>query len=115
MKKLILATNNRHKVAEITEVPVEEAEKGKLVVEVEDTLVGTLRRIPLDMVVLCTGLEAHESLPDIAGLCSVSIGKDGFVIEKHPKLGPVATATDGVTKEGVSTIDYEIAFLQMRQ
>jgi heterodisulfide reductase subunit A len=86
----------RGKVAEITEVPVEEAEKGKLVVEVEDTLVGTVRRIPLDMVVLCTGLEAHDSLPDIAGLCSVSIGKDGFIIEKHPKLGPVATATDGV-------------------
>jgi heterodisulfide reductase subunit A len=86
----------RGKVAEITEVPIEEAEKGKLVVEVEDTLVGTVRRIPLDMVVLSTGLEAHESLPDIAGLCSVSIGKDGFVIEKHPKLGPVATATDGV-------------------
>ena len=86
----------RGKVAEITEVPIEEAEKGKLVVEVEDTLVGTLRRIPLDMVVLCTGHEAHESLPDVAGLCSVSIGKDGFVIEKHPKLGPVATATDGV-------------------
>ncbi|MCK4549149.1 MAG: CoB--CoM heterodisulfide reductase iron-sulfur subunit A family protein, partial [Candidatus Krumholzibacteria bacterium] len=86
----------RGKVAEVTEVPIEEAEKGKLVVEVEDTLVGMVRRIPLDMVVLCTGLEAHESLPDVAGLCSVSIGKDGFVIEKHPKLGPVATATDGV-------------------
>ena len=86
----------RGKVAEVTEVPVEEAEKGKLVVEVEDTLVGTVRRIPLDMVVLSTGLEAHESLSDVAGLCSVSLGKDGFVIEKHPKLGPVSTATDGV-------------------
>jgi heterodisulfide reductase subunit A len=86
----------RGKVAEITEVPDTEAEKGKLVVEVEDTLVGTVRRIPLDLVVLCTGLEAHESLPAIAGLCSVSVGKDGFIIEKHPKLGPVSTATDGV-------------------
>ncbi|MCX5753827.1 MAG: CoB--CoM heterodisulfide reductase iron-sulfur subunit A family protein, partial [Candidatus Krumholzibacteria bacterium] len=26
----------------------------------------------------------------------VSIGKDCFLIEKHPKLGPVSTATDGV-------------------
>jgi heterodisulfide reductase subunit A len=29
-------------------------------------------------------------------MCSVSVGKDGFLIEKHPKLGPVSTATDGV-------------------
>ena len=86
----------RGKVAEISEVPFEEAEKGKLVVEVEDTLVGTVRRIPVDMAVLCTALEAHESLSEVAGLCSVSLGRDGFVIEKHPKLGPVATATDGV-------------------
>jgi heterodisulfide reductase subunit A len=86
----------RGKVAEVTEVPIEASEKGKLVIEVEDTLVGTVRRIPVDMVVLCTALEAHETLPEIAGLCNVSVGRDGFVIEKHPKLGPVSTATDGV-------------------
>jgi heterodisulfide reductase subunit A len=48
------------------------------------------------MAVLCTGLEAPKGLAAVAKMCSVSIGKDGFLIEKHPKLGPVSTATDGV-------------------
>jgi len=86
----------RGKVGEITDLPIHEGEQGKLVVRVEDTLVGVVRRIPVDMVVLCTGLEAPEGLAAVAKMCSVSIGKDGFLIEKHPKLGPVSTATDGV-------------------
>ena len=86
----------RGKVGEITDLPIHEGEKGKLVVRVEDTLVGVVRRIPVDMVILCTGLEAPRGLPELAKKCSVSVGKDGFIIEKHPKLGPVSTATDGV-------------------
>jgi heterodisulfide reductase subunit A len=86
----------RGKVGEITDLPIHEGEKDKLVVRVEDTLVGVVRRIPVDMVILCTGLEAPAGLPELAKKCSVSVGKDGFIIEKHPKLGPVSTATDGV-------------------
>lgn len=86
----------RGKVGEISNVPTNRSETGKLVVRVEDTLVGAVRRVPVDMVVLCTGLEQPAGLPELANLCNVSVGKDGFIIEKHPKLGPVATATDGV-------------------
>jgi heterodisulfide reductase subunit A len=86
----------RGKVGEISHLPVEIGEEGKLVVRVEDTLVGTVRRIPVDMVVLCTALEAPEGLRELATMCNVSVGRDGFIIEKHPKLGPVSTATDGV-------------------
>jgi len=86
----------RGKVGEVTDLPIHEGEQGKLVVRVEDTLLGVVRRIPVDMVILCTGLEAPEGLGAVAKMCSVSIGKDGFLIEKHPKLGPVSTATDGV-------------------
>jgi len=86
----------RGKVGEITDLPIHEGEAGKLVVRVEDTLVGVVRRIPVDMVILCTGLESPQGLPELAKMCSVSVGKDGFLIEKHPKLGPVSTATDGV-------------------
>ncbi|MBN1163302.1 MAG: CoB--CoM heterodisulfide reductase iron-sulfur subunit A family protein, partial [Candidatus Krumholzibacteriota bacterium] len=86
----------RGKVAEISNVPVADPEEGKLIISVEDTLVGAVRRVPVDMVVLSTGLEAPDSLATVAGLCNVSVGKDGFIIEKHPKLGPVSTATDGV-------------------
>jgi heterodisulfide reductase subunit A len=86
----------RGKVGEISQLPVGIGEEGKLVVRVEDTLVGIVRRIPLDMVVLCTALEAPAGLKTLASMCNVSVGKDGFIIEKHPKLGPVSTATDGV-------------------
>jgi heterodisulfide reductase subunit A len=86
----------RGKVGEITHLPVEAGEEGKLVVRVEDTLVGIVRRIPLDMVVLCTALEPPEGLKALTSMCNVSVGKEGFIIEKHPKLGPVSTATDGV-------------------
>jgi heterodisulfide reductase subunit A len=86
----------RGKVGEITDMPIHEGEEGRLIVRVEDTLLGVVRRIPVDMAVLCTGLEAPKGLAAVAKMCSVSIGKDGFLIEKHPKLGPVSTATDGV-------------------
>jgi len=86
----------RGKVGEITDLAIHPGEEGKLIVRVEDTLIGVVRRIPVDMVILCTGLEAPEGLDELAKKCNVSIGKDGFIIERHPKLGPVATATDGV-------------------
>ncbi len=86
----------RGKVGEITNVPIDAGEEGKLIIRVEDTLVGAVRRVPVDMVVLCTALEAPRGLNNIANMCNVSTGKDGFLIERHPKLGPVATTTDGV-------------------
>jgi len=98
----------RGKVGEITDVPVRPGEENKLIVRVEDTLVGVVRRIPLDMVVLCTALESPDGLSTVAKMCNVSIGKDGFIIEKHPKLGPVSTATDGVFIAGVAQSPKDI-------
>lgn len=98
----------RGKVGEITGVPVRDSEKGKLVIRVEDTLVGVVRRIPVDMVVLCTALESPDGLPNVAKMCNVSVGRDGFIIEKHPKLGPVSTATDGVFIAGVAQSPKDI-------
>ena len=40
----------RGKVAEVTDAAREPAEEGKLIVQVEDTLMGKQRRIPVDMV-----------------------------------------------------------------
>ena len=98
----------RGKVGEVSHLPVSAGEEGKLVVRVEDTLLGTVRRIPVDMVILCTALEAPAGLKDIATMCNVSAGKDGFIIEKHPKLGPVSTATDGVFIAGACQAPKDI-------
>jgi heterodisulfide reductase subunit A len=86
----------RGKAGEVTNIAENESEKGCLVVLVEDTLVRRKRRIPVDMVVLSTALEARADAGDVARVFSISRSKDGFFLEKHPKLDPIATTTDGV-------------------
>ena len=45
----------RGKVAEVTDAARLPGEEGKLIVQVEDTLLGKQRRIPVDMVILSAG------------------------------------------------------------
>jgi heterodisulfide reductase subunit A len=86
----------RGRAAEVTDVAEKPEEKGKLIVLCEDTLIGRPRRIPIDMVVLANGLEPRSDASQTAKLFSLSRSADGFFLEKHPKLDPVATMTDGI-------------------
>jgi heterodisulfide reductase subunit A len=86
----------RGRAAEVTNLAERPEEKGKLIVVCEDTLIGVQRRIPVDMVVLSTGLEPRSDAEEVARTFSISRSADGFFLEKHPKLDPVATTTDGV-------------------
>jgi len=86
----------RGKVGEVTDQAVSDEEKGKLVVVAEDTLLGVLTRVPVDMVILCVALEPPPDAEAVARLFNISRSADGFFLEKHPKLDPVATTTDGV-------------------
>jgi heterodisulfide reductase subunit A len=93
----------RGRVAEVTDVlrmPDEAAEDGRLIVQVEDTLAGAQRRIPVDMVILSVGLEPTHDAHDVARLFGITCSSDGWVIERHPKLDPVATMTEGVFAAG---------------
>jgi heterodisulfide reductase subunit A len=89
----------RGKVGEVTDIAVTPEEQGKLVVVAEDTLVGSRLRVPVDMVVLSPGLSAHKD-SNIAQILKCAVDKNGFFIEKHPKLAPIDTATDGVFLAG---------------
>jgi heterodisulfide reductase subunit A2 len=81
--------------------PGEVSEKdGKLLVHTEDTLANLQRQIPVDMVILSTGLEPKADTEAVGRIFSVSRSQDGFFLEKHPKLDPVATMTDGVFVAG---------------
>ena len=82
--------------AEITDIAETPEEKGKLIVQFEDTLAGLQRRLPLDMVILSCALEPQPDAEAIARLLNISQSGDGFFMEKHPKLDPVATMTDGI-------------------
>jgi heterodisulfide reductase subunit A2 len=86
----------RGKVAEITDAARNPGEDGKLIVQVEDTLVGKQRRIPVDMVILSAGLEPRAGAKEVAKTFGISCSADGWFIERHPKLDPVATMTEGV-------------------
>jgi heterodisulfide reductase subunit A len=90
----------RGKAGEVTDLAESPSEEGKLVVIVEDTLVRRKRRLPVDMVVLSCALEPRADAESVARLFSLSRKADGFFLEKHPKLDPVATTTDGVFVAG---------------
>ncbi|NWF64795.1 MAG: CoB--CoM heterodisulfide reductase iron-sulfur subunit A family protein [Chloroflexi bacterium] len=86
----------RGKVAEVTDAARYENEKGKLIIQVEDTLIGKQRRIPVDMVILSIGLQPRRDAKEVGKLFGISCSTDGWFTEKHPKLDPVATMTEGI-------------------
>ena len=86
----------RGKVAEVTDAARLPGEDGKLIIQVEDTLAGVQRRIPVDMVILSSGLQPRYDAKQTAQLFGLSCSSDGWLIEKHPKLDPVATMTEGI-------------------
>jgi heterodisulfide reductase subunit A len=90
----------RGRVAEVTDWAMDKNEEGRLVVRVEDTLAGFVRRIPVDMLVLATGLEPGKDAQDIRRMVNMSCSTEGFFLERHPKLAPVNTPTDGVFLAG---------------
>ena len=91
----------RGKGAEVVPARPEYRVEGNLMVSCEDTLIGRFREIPVDMVILCTALEANRDASDLARKLNISTGADGWFIEAHPKLAPVSTTTEGVYLAGV--------------
>ncbi len=90
----------RGRPAEITNVAETPEEEGKLIVQFEDTLVSRQRRLPVDMVILSCALEPQPDVEAVARLFNISRSADGFFLEKHPKLEPVSTMTDGIFLAG---------------
>ena len=86
----------RGKVAEITDVARTPQEEGKLIVQVEDTLLGKQRRIPVDMVILMGAIEPRRDTRETGLKVGISCSMAGWFIERHAKLDPVATMTEGV-------------------
>ena len=72
----------------------------RVVVRVEDTLLGRTLEHEADLVVLAVGMEPRAEAADIAVLLKLPRSADGFFLEAHPKLRPVDTAVDGVFLAG---------------
>ncbi|MCG3212468.1 MAG: Electron transport complex subunit RsxB [Anaerolineae bacterium] len=86
----------RGRAAEVTDAARQPGEEGKLIVQAEDTLLGFQRRVPVDMVVLSVGLQPRHDAKEVAHKFGISCSVDQWFIEKHPKLDPVATMTEGI-------------------
>jgi len=72
------------------------ADNSELMISMKEQLSGDYIEIPADMVVLMTAMEAHKDAKEVAHSAGISMCGNEFYIEKHPKLDPVATTTDGV-------------------
>jgi len=90
----------RGKVAQVTDITQEDEEKGKLIVVCEDTLLGNLIRVPVDMVILNVAIKSRADSTEVAKLFGLKMDSDGFFEEKHYKLDTMSTITDGIYMAG---------------
>jgi len=79
-----------------------------MLIEVDEQLSGERIEIPADLVILMVGMEARPDAGEVARLVNISQDKDGWFIESHPKLDPVATTTDGVYIVGTCAAPKDI-------
>ncbi|MEI6724989.1 MAG: CoB--CoM heterodisulfide reductase iron-sulfur subunit A family protein [Actinomycetes bacterium] len=86
----------RGRAAEVTDLAMSPEEEGRLVVKTEDTLLGIVRRIPADMVILSSGLSPAKDAKEVSQTFGFGCSGNGFFLERHPKLEPVSTVTDGI-------------------
>ena len=80
----------------------------EMLIEVNERLSGEHIEIPADLIVLMVGMEARDDAHEVAHLVGISQDKDGWFIESHPKLEPVATTTDGVFIAGTCVAPKDI-------
>jgi heterodisulfide reductase subunit A len=80
----------------------------EMLIEVNEQLSGELIELPADLIVLMVGMEAQPDCREVAHLANISADKDGWFIESHPKLDPVATTTDGVYIAGACQAPKDI-------
>jgi heterodisulfide reductase subunit A len=91
----------RGKVAEVSDMPRFPGEEGKLIIQVEDTLAGRQLRVPVDMVILSAAMQPRADAKQVGQKFGISCSANGWFIERHPKLDPVATMTEGIFIAGV--------------
>jgi heterodisulfide reductase subunit A len=103
----------RGNVGEITDAPRFPGEEGKLIIQYENTLLGVQRRLPVDMVVLAAAMEPRSDADEVGRMFGIACGVEGWFTERHPKLDPIATMTDGIyvagTAQGPKDIPASIA------
>jgi heterodisulfide reductase subunit A len=81
---------------------------GKLEIWWDESFYNQPDHVAVDMVILATGFEPQADAGRVAARFGISRSPDGFFLEKHPKLGPVETATDGIYLAGACQAPKDI-------
>jgi heterodisulfide reductase subunit A len=71
-------------------------DKCEMLIELNEKLSRESVEVPADMIILMVAMEANDNAKLLGQTVGVSLCGNEFYIEKHPKLDPVATTTDGV-------------------
>jgi heterodisulfide reductase subunit A len=73
---------------------------GQLEIHWDESYYNQPNHIVVDMVVLSTGFEPQMDAAQVASIFGISRSRDGFFLERHPKLAPVETSTVGIYLAG---------------
>jgi heterodisulfide reductase subunit A len=74
---------------------------GRALVRGEDVTINRMVENPVDLVVLCPPIVTAEDTLKLAEMLRVPVDEDQFILERHPKLDPMATKRDGIFAAGV--------------
>jgi len=89
------------------DVPAEEAVRFQDgAVTVHDELLDADLRVPTDLLVLAIGLRPPQE--NVSQQLKVAHSEDGFLLEKHPKLGPVETGSPGIFLAGAAQFPKDV-------
>ncbi len=81
---------------------------GRLQVSWDESFYDQPDHIKADMIILATGFEPQSDAPEIAQKFGISLGPNGFFREKHPKLAPVETSSEGIFLAGACQFPKDI-------
>jgi heterodisulfide reductase subunit A len=80
----------------------------KLVVHWDEAFFNQPDQVAVDLVILATGFEPQSDTAQVAATFGVSRSRDGFFLERHPKLAPVETTTEGIYLAGACQAPKDI-------
>ena len=73
---------------------------GQVLVRGEDMMINRMVENPIDLVVLCPPIVTTGDTLKLAEMLRVPVDEDKFILERHPKLDPMATKRDGIFAAG---------------
>jgi heterodisulfide reductase subunit A len=91
---MFLMFDQKEDLPKISQAPA--GDDCSMIIEMNEKLSGEKVEVPADLVILMVATEAQPDAKEVSHFVGISMCGNDFFIEKHPKLDPVATTTDGV-------------------